>query len=177
MPGRDRSILDVTWEAIEAWVSDLSAEAMESDVIIGVARGGAPIATALAYRCPDAVLSFATNLRRSSTSGPFFVFEGDRDRRIETLHLELHIAAFDPGARVLVVDDVATFGDTLSVVEAKLEPSGPESIRFATYAADLEVLSHQRPSVSARLSYCIEVDNSRDWLRFPWEPGAMGGSQ
>jgi adenine/guanine phosphoribosyltransferase-like PRPP-binding protein len=73
-------------------------------------------------------------------------------------------------ARVLVVDDVATFGDTLGIAEEVLTARGAKLVEFALFAVDRTVLKREHASLLARVvSYARDIDNSRLWLEFPWQ--------
>lgn len=76
-----------------------------------------------------------------------------------------------PGSasEVLIMDDVATYGDTLHVAAQKVLTQNPAArISFACYAADDARLRVAHPEILERLQRKIEIDNYTTWVSFPW---------
>lgn len=158
----------VDWPTLTAWIDSLASEQGEFDSIVGVGLGGIPLAITLAYRCPLKTFAMAYKLQNVQPRVPFYVFEGDRAARFSRTCETMTLTECSDLGHVLVIDDVVTFGDTLTAVDRLLARTAPESVQFACYGADIAVLSCERPEISNRLKYAIAIDNSSVWLTFPW---------
>lgn len=159
----------VGWSAIRLWIRELAADQDEWDCIVGVSRGGLPLAVSLSYYCDSKPLEFLYRRQAPGSRVPFYVFDEGREARINHARQNFHLTTCGRYQRPLVIDDVVTFGDTLTVADELLAAEGVTDVRFATYAADLSVLSRERPKLASRVRYSIKVDNSSVWLSFPWQ--------
>jgi hypoxanthine phosphoribosyltransferase len=169
MNSHQGQIRRISWQAIQLWIRELADDQTEWDCIVGVSRGGVPLAVSLSYYCDRKQLEF---LHRSQAPGPrppFYLFGDSREDRIDKAMKNFHLTGGGKYRHVLVIDDVATFGDTLAVAGELLTAEGVTDIKFATYAADLTVLKRERPDLASRLRYGIAIDNSSTWLSFPWQ--------
>lgn len=159
----------VGWPAIRLWIRELAADQDQWDCIVGVSRGGLPLAVSLSYYCDSKPLEFLYRSEPPGSRAPFYVFDEGREERLNHARHNFNITTCGRYQRPLVVDDVVTFGDTLTVAAELLAAEGVTDVRFATYAADLSVLSRERPKLASRVRYSIMVDNSSVWLSFPWQ--------
>lgn len=158
------------WPDLENWLRRLSVTVSDVNTIVGVARGGAVIATALSHLLPNKHLRFATRNVPRGVEGAFYDFSQERAKRM-TLLRETFVVPVDPelGHSFLVVDDVATFGDTLECVTEKILAAVPNAdIRYACYAADAAKIRRARPSILCAMQYELEIDNEKTWVTFPW---------
>jgi hypothetical protein len=142
----------LTWELFGSAVRELArsvvADGFAPTLVLGIARGGLPVAGALAYAL-DAKAVGTLNVE----------FYTGVDATLEepvVLPPMLDMDAVD-GARVLVVDDVADSGRTLRLVLDLLRPRVTQ-VRSA-------VLYHKPRSV-VRPDY-VWRGTSR-WIEFPW---------
>jgi adenine/guanine phosphoribosyltransferase-like PRPP-binding protein len=164
---------EVAWDAVRDGVTrftDLNTR--EYDLIVGIAKGGLPIAVAVANRLPAAGFSAMLKKYVDTKHAPFFVFEeGTNKRSIRTKQVNFALPLeIPPVRRALIVDDVTTFGNSLATAESLVLGQFPEAeIDFFVFAADLSRLAASRPSIADRTRCAREVDNRAEWLRFPWE--------
>lgn len=161
----------VDWPAIEHWLRSLAPIVEAVDGIVGVARSGAPMATALSYLWPTKHLAFATRRDPRGSKDAFYVFDAGRDSRFERNRKSIFVSELpETVTKILVLDDVATFGDTLECVRERLEEMEKRvSVSFACYAVDAARLGEARPDILSRTSYSIDIDNSKIWMSFPWQ--------
>lgn len=163
-----QQIQRITWESIHLWLRELSADQDQWDCIVGVSRGGLPLAVGLSYYCDGKPLEFLYRSQPPGSRAPFYVFDEGREERLRHARRSFRLTTSQRYQRPLVIDDVTTFGDTLTVADELLMAQGVTDARFATYAADVAVLNRERPNVASRIRYAIKIDNSRVWLSFPW---------
>ena len=80
--------------------------------------------------------------------------------------------------RVLVVDDVTTFGNTLEGVTDSIHKrlGAAVQVTYYVHAVDLDRLSASKPQICSRLHYSEAINNRKIWLRFPWECGWSAGT-
>jgi len=158
----------VAWDALQVWIRELAIEQDQWDCIVGVSRGGIPLAITLSYYCDTKPLEFLYRNQAPGARAPFHIFGVDREERLKRNRLTFQLTTGGKYQRPLVIDDVTTFGDTLVVADELLSAEGATSAIFATYAADLTVLSREHPMLVSRVRYATVVDNSSVWLSFPW---------
>lgn len=162
-------IMRIEWPSVEAWLRHL-ARHQQFDTIVGVARAGLPLAVGLSFLRPDASLAVLSRLGPRGEKLPRYDFDEDRDARMELLAQSFELNSL-PGsaAEVLIIDDVATYGDTLHVAAQKVLVQSPGTrISFACYAADDTRLRLARPEIFKRLQRKIVIDNYKTWVSFPW---------
>ena len=175
-PIEDTKVTLVSWEALISAVDKFSSECRtEYDLIVGIAKGGLPIAVSLAHRLPNARFSAMLKRYIDVKQAPFFVFENESHRRskrkkvIDSFTLPVHDKEVK---RILIVDDVTTFGNSLETAELLIkEQLRNAEIDFFVYAVDVSRLSASKPEISKRVKYHREIDNRIEWLQFPWEKG------
>jgi hypoxanthine phosphoribosyltransferase len=166
-------VTGVSWDEVRAAVDEFTGgSTVRYDLIVGIARGGLPIAVAVAERFQDALFSVMLKRYVDTRDVPFFVFEEDSHRRSRrTKQVEIALPFDDASIRsILVIDDVTTFGNSLEAAEFLLRSKFPSAqIDFYVYAADLPRLSASRPDIAGRIAFSRTIDNKRQWLKFPWE--------
>lgn len=162
-------ILKIQWPAVEAWLRHL-ADHERFDTIVGVARAGLPLAVGLSFLRPEASLSILSRRGPRGEKLPRYDFETDRATRTELLLQSFELTSLPDWAfEILILDDVATFGDTLHVASLKVLERIPKArIAFACFAADEIRLSSAHPEVLERLQSQIAIDNQKTWVSFPW---------
>ena len=163
-------IVPVPWSDVTDWLRKVAMTIESVECIIGVARSGVPIATALSYLSPYKSLAYATRTAKLGTEEGFYDFNGQREDRIKLISRTLTISELPKSiSSFLIVDDVATFGDTLNCVHSKLlESYSTASFKFACYAADTARLKSANPNILEELEYSIDIDNEKIYVTFPW---------
>jgi hypoxanthine phosphoribosyltransferase len=169
MASHQGEIRRIAWQTIRLWIRELAIDQDQWDCIVGVSRGGLPLAITLSYYCDSKPLEFLHKAEATAKRTPFYVFGAGRQDRLDDARRNFRLTTGGRYHRPLVIDDVTTFGDTLTVAEELLAAEGVTEARFATYAADLTVLSRERPELATRVRYAIDIDNSKVWLSFPWQ--------
>lgn len=175
-PVENTKITLVMWDTLITAVDRFASECQkEYDLIVGIAMGGLPIAVSLTHRLPNtrfsAMLKRYVNVRQA----PFFIFEDESHRRsnrkriIDSFTLPVHDKEVK---RILVVDDVTTFGNSLEAAELLIKEQLKDAeVDFFVYAVDVSRLGAAKPELSMRVKYHREIDNRLEWLQFPWERG------
>ncbi len=163
------AVLEVEWGAAEAWLRSL-ADRHGFDTIVGVSRAGLPLAVGLSYLMPQAALAILSRRGPRGEKPPYYNFETDREQRVRSLHDTFELTSLPEGAsKILVMDDVATYGDTLFTALQKVRAAAPGAqVTAACYAADEGRLRAARPDLLDGLIYGIAIDNARTWVSFPW---------
>jgi hypoxanthine phosphoribosyltransferase len=142
----------MTWEdlgaAVDELASQIRADGFRVDAVLALARGGLPLAGALAY---------ALGVKNMATLNVEF-YTGVDERLEEPLLLPpVPDLALLRSERLLVVDDVADTGRTLALAREFCAQHGPE-VRTA-------VLYEKPQSVV----HCDFVWRRTDrWINFPW---------
>lgn len=122
-----------------------------NDIIIGIYRGGIILARSLASKLGKLPMVIMKLCKESETTCNFF---GD----IGIIHL--HENQKHKG-RVLLVDDIADSGKTFARARAILENHGFSNVITATII--------QKQSAAFLTDYHGRIDETSDWIRFPWE--------
>jgi len=169
MPAPQGEIRRVAWHAIRVWIRELAADQDQWDCIVGVSRGGLPLAVSLSYYCDSKPLEFLYRSQALGSRAPFYVFGEGREERLNHARRNFRLTTAGKYQRPLVIDDVTTFGDTLTVADELFRAEGVTDVRYATYAVDLTVLNRERPTLASSVKHAIAIDNSSVWLSFPWQ--------
>lgn len=162
-------ILKVEWSELEAWLRTL-CDQREFDGVVGIARSGLPIAVALSFLRPDTTLAVLSRIAPRGAKLGFYDFDADRKARIDSLRDAFELTRFTrKPKKLLVVDDVATLGDTLLVAREKILQEIPDvEIAFACYAVDMTRLTKANPEIFDKTSFAISIDNQKTWVSYPW---------
>lgn len=147
-PRPDR-FLDVSWEMFGELSRALAlrvAREYDPEVVVGIARAGV---------IPGGVI--ASILRVDFHSMLVTRKEGHEQVRARPAILSAAPAGL-AGRRVLLVDEVATSGDTFRLALAAVRDSGPEEVRTAT--------AFKRPGGYRPDWYALETDET---IIFPWD--------
>ena len=149
-PGPDREVL--TWElfgtAVRELAETVAGDGFVPDVVLGIARGGLPIAGGLAYALGAKVVG--------TLNVEFYTGVDSTLDEPTVLPPLLDLDALR-GSRVLIVDDVADSGRTLELVVRLIGTHVAES-RIA-------VLYHKPRSVVVPQYVWRTTDR---WIVFPW---------
>jgi uncharacterized protein len=143
----------VWWMSQDVFVraADLVAEHEASygpQVVVGIARGGLPLARQVGRRLGVQTVDVAA--RHNAADTAFLPATGQVDLSGPVVCLPA------PGARLLVVDDICGTGATLAAVTAQLsEQCAPASVRTAVLCRNAAT--------------DVWVWRLRDWVVFPWE--------
>lgn len=148
VPEPPAGTLDLSWELFGELCRGLAmrvARGYEPDLVIGIATAGVlPAATVAAMLQVD-FESMRITRREGGTVRP-------RPAVLSAAPERAH------GRRVLLVDEIATSGDTLRLALAAVRETGPEEIRTAT--------SFVRPGGYRPDFWALETD---DLIVFPWD--------
>ena len=150
----------LTWDgfgsASRELAQDIAYSGFEPEVIIGVARGGLPLAGALTYAlgvklCDAINVEFYTDVNQTLPDPVLLAPMLDTDSIV--------------GKKILVVDDVADSGRTLGLVIKLLRGFGGE-VRSAV------LYSKSRTLIQPDYVWCA----TDEWIVFPWsaEPPLVG---
>lgn len=124
------------------------------DVLIGIARGGLPLLTALAsyFKVSDVGVGF---VRSTVTDDPF-------SSRLPTVECRcLALPSSLGGRSVVVVDDIIRSGRTIVAVLDELEPESRSTVRVASLYAE--------PQLSSFPLHSIRIVDPSSWIVFPWD--------
>ncbi len=164
-------VSQVSWEAVVKCNERLITEWDKPDAVLGVSRGGVPIAVHLSYLAPLVPMSVVTRVAASGNNDPFYVFREDKGERRSRKPKEFRIPElFGDPKKILIVDDVATFGGTLEVISTMVQTLHPRAeCTYYCYAVDRNRLREQRPWIDAITVSYNTIDNSKIWLNMPWQ--------
>lgn len=169
-PGEIRKITIVPWDsliiAVDRFASDCTKE---YDLIVGIAKGGLPIAVCLAHRLKNVRFSAMLKNYIDVSQDPFFVFKKNPSGILRDDSSILPV--YDKKAkRILVVDDVTTFGNSLETAELLIRKQVKDvEVDFFVYALDAARLVESKPKILQRVKCHLIIDNRLEWLQFPWE--------
>jgi len=129
----------------------------DPDVLIGVSRGGLPIATYLSGLLKRQEV-YAIRAKKYKTEN----YEG-----VESANTEVEISQDVDENKVrnklvLLVDDVADKGDTLKKVYETTENKGPKELRVATL--------HYKSGSIFEPDYSVVLTKKWIWIIYSWEP-------
>jgi uncharacterized protein len=146
----EREVL--TWSVFGDAVRDLAtriaADGFRPGVVLGIARGGLPLAAGLAY---------ALDVKETATINVEF-YTGVDSRLPEPVVLPPSVDLAEIAGRdVLVVDDVADTGRTLAVVVALCADAGVRARSVVVY---------RKPTTTLEPDYAWK--NTPRWIDFPW---------
>ncbi len=134
----------------DALSNKIASSKRRFDLVIGIARGGLPLAMVVA----DQLGTKIDMINAKSYSG---VSKRGKVRIISTLTESIR------GKNVLVVDDLVDQGETLLKVTGYLKRYRPRSVSTA--------VMFKKPWSRQNPDYFLEVVN--DWIVFPWERGEV----
>lgn len=145
-------ILALTWSDIEASLLALADKINESgyrpEMIVGIARGGWVVAR---------ILSDLLDVRDLASIK--IEFYRGVDEKVKVPKITQPISASPKGKLVLVADDVADTGESLTLAQRHLMDQGARVLKVATI--------HYKPWSKFRPDfYFLETD---DWIMYPWE--------
>ncbi|WP_432502448.1 phosphoribosyltransferase [Kineococcus arenarius] len=149
-PAPEREVL--TWSAFGGAVRELATAIAQDghrpDLLLGIARGGLPLAAGLAY---------ALDVKEMATINVEF-YTGVDSRLPEPVVLPPSVDLAElAGRRVLVVDDVADTGRTLAVVVDMVRAAGAEPRSAVVY---------RKPTTRLEPDHCWRATDR--WIEFPW---------
>jgi len=142
----------LTWERFGGAIHELAtvilADRYRPDIVLAVARGGLPVAGALAY---------ALDVKHCFTMNVEF-YTGIDERLDSPVVLPPTIDVVDlRGARVLIADDVADTGKTLELVHDEI----------GTFVADVRsAVLYLKPWSIMTPEYVWQTTDR--WIEFPW---------
>lgn len=148
--GSQRLTWDDFAEASRLLTTQIRESGFRPDLILAISRGGL---------APAATLAYELGVRRTATVNVRFYDAPEHHAHAPVLlRPRLHLSELR-GARVLVVDDVADSGATLSLVR-DLTREVAEEVRCAVL--------YEKLATSAACEYVWR--RTTDWIEFPWAP-------
>jgi len=135
----------------------LAQAAPAADVVVGIARGGVPLAELAAGRL--GVPAIPLRARHNLSDDIYLPASGDVQIAAD------EAAALAPavtGRRVLLADDICGTGATLAAVLDRLQPLHPAEVRTVVLCR----------SEAAAFTPDAWVWDTRDWVVFPWNDPA-----
>ncbi|CAN7621035.1 phosphoribosyltransferase family protein [Pararhizobium sp. LjRoot235] len=151
-----KRLLQLSWEefgrSVDILCERICQDAVKPDAVVALARGGLPLAAALSHRLELRDLRVISVTRNAGD-------ERYAERKAPKIAW-VAPAKDDWSARhLLICDDIAGDGGTLSVTVRRLRGLGAKSIRSATVVCNVNC--QNRPDY-----WAVESD---DWVVFPWE--------
>jgi len=150
-----RRLLVIDWAAagqlVAGLVDDIRASRFEPDVVVGIARGGLPLAVALSHQL--GVADFRVLAMRRNSSDSRYSERGPV--RLDCLSPDKALA----GRRILLADDIVGDGGTLAAAVNLLTAAGLAELRTAALVRNVHA--------TVRPDY--EGVTADDWTVFPWE--------
>jgi hypoxanthine phosphoribosyltransferase len=161
------SLRHTTWADVGTICDQLVARlgAHQPDLVVGIAKGGLPIAVTLCHRL------------RSPAFGSMHLFQNATDAALEldvSAPLKYHGAVLPDGhpRQVLLVDDVVAQGFVMAEGEHLLRQRYGDDIEVTPVAAfsdPVGIASGPAAELGKRLVAAEEIDNTTEWIVFPWE--------
>ena len=152
------SVTRLSWQEFTEMTLNLAGSFLQDggppDVLIGIARGGLPLLTALAsyFKVSDVGVGF---VRSTVTDDPF-------SSRLPTVECRcLAVPGGVQGRSVVIVDDIIRSGRTIEAVLGELESEAPLTVRVASLYAEPQVLDFPLHSV--------RTADPKSWIIFPWD--------
>ena len=148
----------VTWteygEMVTKIAENIASSGKKFDLVIGIARGGIPVAMVVADR-------LGTRIDFINVKSYTDVGERVKPRILSTITEDIL------GKRVLLVDDLVDGGDTMKTVTRYLHSEGPKTLKTAALFT--------KPWSSFHPDYSLKVVDS--WIVFPYERGEVRRSR
>ncbi|HEV2137648.1 MAG TPA: phosphoribosyltransferase family protein [Nitrososphaerales archaeon] len=135
----------------EALAEKVRANGNHYDLVVGIARGGIPVAMVVSDHL-DVKIDFV-NVKSYNDIG-----KRTPPRILSTLIEGVH------GKDVLLVDDLVDQGDTLAFLQHYLNEQGPKSLQTA--------VMFKKPWSKTEPDYYLETVS--EWIVFPFELGEVG---
>ncbi len=137
-------------KASQCLADQVRESGFKPDLILAISRGGL---------APAATLAYALGVRRTATVNVQFYDAPEHHARAPLLLPPLLQLGDLRDAHILVVDDVADSGATLSLVRGLTSKVAAEVRCAALY---------EKPQSSAACEYVWS--RTADWIEFPWSP-------
>lgn len=177
-PPPDRELRRLTWDDFDAMVTELAARLSKYQgpyAIIGVSRGGLPVAVALSHRLLVRDVGFVRAWKYLEVGGP-----GDRTepRRVEVEQVALPFSSTGPllaPRTVIVADEIIDTSETIEAVGQVVRPASPIGAQLVQAA--MVCRSDARPPSgiwAGREWACTETTDR--WVVFPWDVTPPDGS-
>ena len=148
----------VTWaeygEMVTKLAENVASSGKKYDLVIGIARGGIPVAMVVADR-------LGTRIDFLNVKSYTDVGERIKPQILTTITEDIF------GKRVLLVDDLVDGGDTMETVTRYLDSEGPKALKTAVLFT--------KPWSSFQPDYSLQVVDN--WIVFPYERGEVRRSR
>lgn len=157
----------MTWSEFENGGTHLAAHLVTEpiDLIVGIARGGLPLAVFLSHRL--GCRTFGTVLVQKTKSDTITSFDW-RD----TLTVAESALPNIRAETALIVDDIVAYGDAFTAVEELLcnrYGGGLRCLHAALFADVTQIKAGPYAPLLEKLCYGEDIDNTTTWIVFPWE--------
>ena len=150
----------LNWENFDGTIKKLAQEIKESfspDVIIALFRGGSIPATYLSHLLGVRDMR-PLQIKRTKSDGPEAQMIKPEVKYAELLD---EIA----GKKILIVDDIADYGESLKTAQEEIAKHNPSEIKTAVLVVHSEHLdqSENKPQID------FIGEETNQWVVFPWE--------
>lgn len=140
-------------EYVETLIQLIDQEGFEFNRIVGIERGGIPLARTL-----------AAHYKKPMTSIRISFYKGEVKQ--EAPIVDLHGITFSPDDVVLIVDDLVDTGDTVDTFKRTLSDLCIKH-KIAVF--------FEKPQSIVKPDFCAET--TEEWIVFPWEMEETFGTQ
>ena len=138
--------------------AEVRKNAWRPDFILGLWRGGAPVAVAV----HEFLKVSGWNVQHIPLKSVSYTGIGENAGEVEFTHGDIVFGMFRKGDRVLVVDDVFDTGKTAAAVKARLDGLGVDMRMACVYWKPVKNATALRPDYFVR-------DVGGEWIVFPHE--------
>lgn len=162
----------ISWRQITSAAEHFAKHVpVKYDLVLGIQPDGIPIANLIAAHLEVGTVPLDKQYTDAKRS-PFYIFEpGTQVRSVRPSSTHMATPVVGMGARrVLIVDAVTTFGNTLISAEEAVKEQLPDVVvDFYVFAIDEVRLATAHPELLPRTTHSIAIDNGAVWLIFPWQ--------
>lgn len=141
----------------------IQASASVFDLIVGISRGGLPLAITLSHSIQCRMFGMVSIQKTRSNKS--FDINGDTVAKLDG-----HFLPESTFKSVLIVDDIVAYGDSIGIaIDLINKRYFPNDIQVATLYVNEERLSERGKSAAQFVNYYYEVVPKCTWIFFPWE--------
>lgn len=158
------NIINMPWSEFDLMsaqvISQLEASDFTPQAILSILRGGVPLGERISTTLH--VPHYGIRIKRTESNEVF------SQKGVPTVvDSESNYTNSLTGLRVLLVDDIATYGQTLLTALQVLTQEGASATKIAT------LIKHSNSSIQkVPIDFSAHTCNPNDWFIFPWEKGS-----